>query len=88
MLEIPLGRVPEPVVSQLVKPHGQDVHEKAAEELDAGQSAGFPLALDCLASRQVVVFSTKAPWTYRAVAPMVGSSVTRSARETVDSHAR
>jgi len=48
LLEVSLGGVPEPIVSQLVKPHGQDVHEESAEELDPGQSAGLPLALDRL----------------------------------------
>ena len=43
MLDVSLGGVPEPVVSQLVKPHGQDVHEESTEELDPGQSAGVPL---------------------------------------------
>ena len=42
LLKMTLGVVPEPVVSQLMEPLGQDVHQEAAEELDAGQPARFP----------------------------------------------
>ncbi len=44
LLKIAFRVMPEPVVPHFMKTLRQDVHQEAAEELDAGQSAQLPLA--------------------------------------------